>query len=72
MYDIRSAVQAMDPRQISDLPEGPLRQITSLYGHYRLDYFDQAALEDMRQRLSRKGVSFHQFCGDYLPYSARG
>lgn len=67
MYDIRSAVQAMDPRQISDLPEGPLRQITSLYGHYRLDYFDQAALEDMRQRLSRKGVSFHQFCGDYLP-----
>ena len=41
--------------------------ILKWFGHYRPDHFDQAALEDVRQRLSRRGVSLYTFQQEYLP-----
>ena len=66
MYDIRSAVQALNLNRMSEERMPPLKQITALSGHYRLDHFDQEVLEDMRQRLSRKGVSLNEFRSRHL------
>ena len=41
--------------------------IKEWFGHYRPDHFNQSVLEDMRQRLSRRGVSLYSFQQDYLP-----
>ena len=48
-----------DPQAVS--------HIKKWFGHYRPDHFDQATLEDMRQRLSRRGVSLYSFQRAYLP-----
>ena len=43
-------------------------ELLRLAGHYRLDRMNQPVLEDLRQRLSRKGVSLVDFRRIYLPY----
>ena len=43
-------------------------ELLHLAGHYRLDRMNQPVLEDLRQRLSRKGVSLADFRQIYLPY----
>ena len=43
-------------------------ELLRLAGHYRLDRMNQPVLEDLRQRLSRKGVSLADFRQIYLPY----
>ena len=43
-------------------------ELLHLAGHYRLDRMSQPVLEDLRQRLSRKGVSLDDFRRIYLPY----
>lgn len=48
-----------DPAAVSNIKEW--------FGHYRPDHFNQSVLEDMRQRLSRRGVSLYSFQRDYLP-----
>ena len=47
--------------------ESPLDLMFRSYGHYRLDHFDQPVLEDLRQRLSRQGVSLYGFSTECLP-----
>ena len=49
-------------------PSGsPLELMVRLDGPYRLDRFDQSILEDLRQRLSRQGVSLSDFCKECIP-----
>lgn len=43
-------------------------ELLRLAGHYRLDRMTQPVLEDLRQRLARKGVSLVDFRQIYLPY----
>lgn len=43
-------------------------ELLHLAGRYRLDRVTQSVLEDLRQRLSRKGVSLTDFRQIYLPY----
>ena len=43
-------------------------ELLRLAGHYRLDRMNQPVLEDLRQRLARKGVSLADFRQIYLPY----
>lgn len=38
------------------------------YGHYRPDHFDQNVLEDLRQRLLRRGISLNTFAQSCLPF----
>lgn len=41
--------------------------ILPVAGHYRLDHFSFHTLEDLRQRLSRRGISYHEFRTAVLP-----
>ena len=41
--------------------------ILPVAGHYRLDHFSVHTLEDLRQRLSRRGISYHEFRTAVLP-----
>lgn len=41
--------------------------ILPVAGHYRLDHFSFRTLEDFRQRLSRRGISYREFRAAILP-----
>lgn len=45
--------------------------ISPVAGHYRLDHVSFHTLEDLRQRLSRRGVSYHEFRTAVLPCLTR-
>ena len=48
--------------------DDPVGVMLTYYGHYRLDRLNQEVLEDLRQRLARRGVSLAQFRGECLPF----
>ena len=59
-----------DAAQLAERRGGPSAppELLRLAGHYRLDRMTQPVLEDLRQRLARKGVSLDDFRQIYLPY----
>lgn len=59
-----------DAAQLAERCGGPSAppELLRLAGHYRLDRMTQPVLEDLRQRLARKGVSLDDFRQIYLPY----
>ena len=67
MKDLRAAAQLLYAPELLEDGDAPAARLTALFGHYRLDRFNQAILEDLRQRLSRRGVSLLDFRGAYLP-----
>lgn len=60
-------ILAQNPELMSEKAPEAVSNIKEWFGHYRPDHFDQSVLEDMRQRLSRRGVSLYSFQQDYLP-----
>ena len=64
MLKLSDAAALADSR--GEAPAPP--ELLHLAGHYRLDRMNQPVLEDLRQRLSRKGVSLADFQQTYLPY----
>ena len=55
------------PNLPGSLSSDALSSLLSLAGHYRIDRLQQPVVEDLRQRLSRRGVSLAAFRRDYLP-----
>ena len=55
------------PNLPDSLSSDALSSLLSLAGHYRIDRLQQPVVEDLRQRLSRRGVSLAAFRRDYLP-----
>ena len=64
MLKLSDAAALADSR--GEAPAPP--ELLHLAGHYRLNRITQPVLEDLRQRLSRKGVSLADFQQTYLPY----
>ena len=64
MLKLSDAAALADSR--GEAPAPP--ELLHLAGHYRLNRITQPVLEDLRQRLSRKGVSLADFRRIYLPY----
>lgn len=64
MLKLSDAAALADSR--GEAPAPP--ELLHLAGHYRLNRITQPVLEDLRQRLSRKGVSLADFRQIYLPY----
>ena len=60
-------ILAQNPELMSEKAPEAVSNIKEWFGHYRPDHFDQSVLEDMRQRLSRRGVSLYSFQQNYLP-----
>ena len=60
-------ILAQNPEVVSEKAPEAVSNIKEWFGHYRPDHFDQSVLEDMRQRLSRRGVSLYSFQQNYLP-----
>ena len=60
-------IMTSNPDRFQEYDPEALSQISQWFGHYRPDHFDQNALEDLRRRLSRRGISLYTFQQDYLP-----
>ena len=67
MLKLSDAAALADIREETPAPP----ELLHLAGHYRVDRVTQPVLEDLRQRLSRKGVSLTDFRQIYLPYIKR-
>lgn len=61
------AILTQHSQLLSEQNPAAVSNIKEWFGHYRPDHFNQSVLEDMRQRLSRRGVSLYSFQQDYLP-----
>ena len=63
MLKLSDAAALADSRGVAAAPP----ELLHLAGRYRLDRVTQSVLEDLRQRLSRKGGSLTDFRQIYLP-----
>lgn len=65
-----SALASFYPEFVPDSSPS-VQLLLKLAGHYRAEHFNQVVLEDLRQRLSRQGVSLRAFRLECLPFLQR-
>ena len=67
MTDLITIAKLRYPDGVPGMPDSPVSVMLHYHGHYRLDRFDQTSLEDLRQRLCRRGISLWDFREQCLP-----